>query len=54
MTETVTEIVMMDAEDKVNGIKGGDVTRRESSALETALLNTKKLLGYRYMKINYD
>jgi len=54
MTETVTEIVMMDAEDKVNGIKGGDVTRREFSAWETALLNTKKLLGYRYMKINYD
>ena len=45
---------MMDAEDKVNGIKGGDVTRREFSAWETALLNTKKLLGYRYMKINYD
>ena len=37
MIETVTEIVMMDAEDKVNGIKGGDVTRREFSAWETAL-----------------
>ena len=37
MIETVTEIVMMDAEDKVNGIEGGDVTRREFNAWETAL-----------------
>ena len=28
----MTEIVIMDAEDKVNGIKGGDVIRREFSA----------------------
>ncbi len=54
MIETVTEIVMMDAEDKVNGVEGGDVTGREFSAWKPHYERLKKLLGYCYRKTNYN